>query len=164
MRCACVSHSSGCVRLCVCWCPLWCPFLCEGRCAEFPHSHWAFPARLPPTERLRQPPRPHTTDSPLPNPLRTKRPNLEPLAFLLLRNKAEAKDLASRVNCFSLSLCQPGHFVPTRLQRHHASQSRVSCLCAPHLVSLRLDSPQEVSLRDSPVRSPPRLEQVPHFF
>ena len=71
--------------------------------------------------------------------------------------------LASRVNCFSLTLCQPGHFVPTRLHRHCASQPRVSWLCAQHLVSLGLDSPQRGQLTrlacvlSSPTRTSPSL-------
>ena len=93
---------------------------------------------------------PHTTDSPSPSPLCASRQHPEPLAlFLLDHNFTETSHLvspdrlASRADPSWLCSTQLDHFRPgehTQLLRHRTSLSRVSRLCAQHLVSSRLDS------------------------
>ena len=141
-------------------------FLCEGRCAEFPHtglSQRAFPERRDSGNRLTQ----QTHHYPI---LCAQRDQIPSHLLSSCSTTTELRQttgcvnrLASRENCFSLSLCQPGNFVPTRLQRHRASQSRVSRLSARHLAPLRLGLPQRGQLTrltrvfTSPTRTSPSL-------
>ena len=141
--------------------------MCEGRYAESPHtglSQRAFPQRRDSGNRHDLTQQTHLCPILCALGDQISSHSLSSCSTTNLRQTTGCVSPDRRVNCFSLSLCQPGNFVPTRLQRHGASESRVSCLCAPHLVSLRLDSPQEVSLRDSPVRSPPHSNKSLTFF
>ena len=127
VHCACVSHSSDCVRLCV---HLWCPVLREVRCAESPHtglSQRAFhEGETPPTAR------PHTKDSPLPRPLCAACLDPEPLALFPLDNNStetserlcQLRSLGLPCGASSLSSTKPDHFGPGEHTRHGARDTR----------------------------------------
>ena len=110
-----------------------------------------FPSAPSPRVRLRQPPHKGLTTAP--SSVRYESGSRASALFLLDNNSTETNDLmcqsdrlASRADCFSLSLCQPDHFGPdehTRLLRHRTSLSRASRLHAQHLASSRLDSHPE---------------------
>ena len=161
-ECAFFAGKSECVRLCVCWLSTVVSFFCV-RALGGVSTHWAFPTRLPYGRDsgtcldLTQ----WTHHYPVRCALRDGIPShlLSPCSTTtkLRQTTGDVSPgcLASRADCFSLSLCQPDHFGPdehTRRPRHPKISARalLSTSCniarAQHLVSSRLDSHLESRL------------------